>query len=217
MPPVPRYEEEEEEEDEDVYVPELPPDLARARANPSSSASSHSHSHSRRPIGPARGPLRREEEEESEDEIGPAPLPPPPAGAASAHAHEDAVIEFMQKEAQRRQAIEVRFCGIWLSSLFLVSSARVHACHQFVLTSAFPLQEAARPKTLKRDEWMLVPPTSSDLLSSAPLFHPITLLPAIFHTHIHPGPPPFPFLFEDVTGALNHSFSSTTQRSIRQS
>jgi hypothetical protein len=103
--PVPRYEEEEEEEeDEDVYVPELPPDLAAARANPSVS------SHSRRPIGPARGPLRREEEEEeSEDEIGPAPLPPPPAGTASSHAHEDAVIEFMQKEAQRRQAIEVRF------------------------------------------------------------------------------------------------------------
>ena len=110
VPPVPRYAEEEEEEDEDVYVPELPPDLARARANPSSASS---HSHSRRPIGPARGPLRREEEEEeSEDEIGPAPLPLPPAGTASAHAHEDAVIEFMQKEAQRRQAIEVRFCGV---------------------------------------------------------------------------------------------------------
>ena len=111
--PVPRYEEEEEEEeeeeDEDVYVPELPPDLAAARANPSVSSS-----HARRPIGPAlRGPLRREEEEEeSEDEIGPAPLPPPPAGTASSHAHEDAVIEFMQKEAQRRQAIEVRFCCV---------------------------------------------------------------------------------------------------------
>ena len=190
MPPVPRYEEEEEEEDEDVYVPELPPDLARARANPSAAAS---HSHSRRPIGPARGPLRREEEEEeSEDEIGPAPLPPPPVGTASAHAHEDAVIEFMQKEAQRRQAIEVRFCGVWtvvpvsrfLCARFLVlllcMHLYVHACCQYVLTSASPLQEAARPKTLKRDEWMLVPPTSSDLLSSAPLFHPTPLLPSIF-------------------------------------
>ena len=109
--PVPRYEEEEEDEDEDDYVPELPPDLAAARANPSASSSSSSVPHARRPIGPARGPLRREEEEEeSEDEIGPAPLPP--AGTGSSHAHEDAVIEFMQKEAQRRQAIEVRLCAL---------------------------------------------------------------------------------------------------------
>ena len=94
--PVPRYEE--EEEDEDCYVPELPPDLAAARASASGPP--------RRTLGPARGPLRREEEEEeSEDEIGPLP-PPPQAGAPNAH--EDAVAEFMQKEAQRRQAVEVR-------------------------------------------------------------------------------------------------------------
>jgi hypothetical protein len=114
--PVPRYEEEEEDSDEeDVYAPELPPDLAAARAN-----ANHTHTTSsiplapapapapaRRPIGPARGPLQREEEEEeSEDEIGPAP--PPGAGPSSSHVHEDAVIDFMQKEAQRRQAIEVR-------------------------------------------------------------------------------------------------------------
>jgi hypothetical protein len=100
VPVPPRYEEEEEEEeeDEDVYAPELPPDLAAARANPSLPRRAI-------PIGPARGPLRREEEEEeSEDEeIGPAL----PAGAGPSHVHEDAVIEFMQKEAQRRQAIEV--------------------------------------------------------------------------------------------------------------
>ena len=127
--PVPRYEEEEEDEDEDDYVPELPPDLAAARANPTSSSSSSSAPHARRPIGPARGPLRREEEEEeSEDEIGPAPLPP--AGTGSSHAHEDAVIEFMQKEAQRRQAIEVRLCVLCVVGLFspLVSSLRVFRC-----------------------------------------------------------------------------------------
>jgi hypothetical protein len=126
--PVPRYEEEEEDEDEDDYVPELPPDLAAARANPSFSSSS-SAPHARRPIGPARGPLRREEEEEEsedEDEIGPAPLPP--AGTGSSHAHEDAVIEFMQKEAQRRQAIEVRLCVLCVVPLHLVSSLRVFRC-----------------------------------------------------------------------------------------
>ncbi|KAN0121448.1 Protein of unknown function (DUF3752) domain containing protein [Russula decolorans] len=132
--PVLRYEEEEEDSDEeDVYAPELPPDLAAARANANANANPTPTPSvppaARRPIGPARGPLqqREEEEEESEDEIGPAPPP-----SSSSHVHEDAVIDFMQKEAQRRQAIE----------------------------------EAARPKTLKREEWMLVPPSSSDLLST---------------------------------------------------
>ncbi|KAH9177082.1 hypothetical protein EDB89DRAFT_1614721 [Lactarius sanguifluus] len=122
--PVLRYEEE-EEEDEDSYTPELPPELAAARASTSAP--------SRRTLGPARGPLRREEEEEeSEDDVGPLPPPPPHAGAGPPNAHEDAVAEFIQKEAQRRQAVE----------------------------------EAARPKTLQRPEWMLVPPSSSDLLST---------------------------------------------------
>ena len=105
--PVPPYEEEEEEDDVDDYAPELPPELAAARAggaaNPSFSSSQVTP---RRTIGPAaRGPLPcEEEEEESEDEIGPAP---PPAGSSS-DAREDAVAEFMKKEEQRRQAIEVR-------------------------------------------------------------------------------------------------------------
>jgi hypothetical protein len=107
--PVPRYEEEEEEDDVDDYAPELPPELAAARAggaaNPSSFGSGQATT-PRRTIGPAaRGPLPcEEEEEESEDEIGPAP---PPAGSSS-DAREDAVAEFMKKEEQRRQAIEVR-------------------------------------------------------------------------------------------------------------
>jgi len=137
--PMQRYEEEEEEEeDEDGYAPELPPDLAATRANPNVFAAragpTGPTSATRRAIGPARGPLRREEEEEEEseeEEIGPAP-PPPPLAAGRTHAREDAVAEFMQKEAQRRQAIE----------------------------------EASRPKTLQREEWMLVPPSSSDLLST---------------------------------------------------
>ncbi|KAF8499034.1 hypothetical protein F5888DRAFT_1687124 [Russula emetica] len=147
--PVPRYEEEEEDSDEDVYAPELPPDLAaaRANANPISSSSSSSSVPPllRRPIGPARGPLqqREEEEEESEDEIGPAP--PPHSGPS--HVHEDAVIDFMQKEAQRRQAIE----------------------------------EAARPKTLKREEWMLVPPSSSGFAQQCAT---LSLLASSFSTYL---------------------------------
>src|SRR6266850_3580311 len=107
--PVPRYEEEEEEdEDEDEddgYAPELPPELAAARANPSGAPPQPL----RRTMGPSWGPLRREEEEEEseEEEIGPAPPPPPGAGSSLA-AREDAVTEFMQKETQRRQAVEVR-------------------------------------------------------------------------------------------------------------
>jgi len=100
--PAPRYEEEEEEEeeDEDCYAPELPPELAATRASGASGPP-------RRTLGPARGPLRREEEEEeSEDEIGPLP----PHVGVGPDAREDAVAEFMQKEAQRRQAVEVRYC-----------------------------------------------------------------------------------------------------------
>ncbi|KAI0286648.1 hypothetical protein BGY98DRAFT_941307 [Russula aff. rugulosa BPL654] len=172
--PVPRYEEEEEDSDEDVYAPELPPDLAAARANANANANANATSSSsvppaarRRPIGPARGPLQREEEEEgSEDEIGPAPPP-----LSSSHVHEDAVIDFMQKEAQRRQAIEflvlVPLCASGFSSAIralalahVYMCMRVYQCHS--LTYASPLQEAARPKTLKRDEWMLSRPHPLD-------------------------------------------------------
>ena len=190
--PVPRYEEEEEDSEEDVYAPELPPDLAAARANANATTTTSSSSSSssvpaataaaaRRPIGPAaRGPLQREEEEEgSEDEIGPAP---PPGVGPSSHVHEDAVIDFMQKEAQRRQAVEVRVSSSASSgflvlvvppvrgALTLVQCVHVRHSVTYLPVPLSPLQEAARPKTLKRDEWMLVPPSSSDLLSSALLF-----------------------------------------------
>jgi ribosomal protein L12E/L44/L45/RPP1/RPP2 len=134
--PVPRYEEEEDEEeedeDEDAYAPALPPELVAARANPTGPPPPPSSSLSRRPIGPTRGPVRREEEEEEsesedDDEIGPAPLPP--MGSSSLHAREDAVTEFMQKEAQRRQAVEVR----WLVHLLVLRAllprrACMHLC-----------------------------------------------------------------------------------------
>jgi hypothetical protein len=146
---VPRYEEEEEDSEEDTYAPELPPDLAAARANANHTTSSAPPPPARRPIGPARGPLQREEEEESEDEIGPAP----PLGAGpSSHVHEDAVIDFMQKEAQRRQAIEVRLSSSCASSGYLVLDplcarvrflwcnaciAHVHMCTRVLL--AYPV------------------------------------------------------------------------------
>ncbi len=125
---VPRYEEEEEEEEEDAdeYAPELPPELAAARANPSGGPP-------RRAIGPPWGPLRREEEEEeSEDEIGPAP--PPARHACASDAREDAVTEFMQKEAQRRQAIEVRlaFTHTTPPFWFIFSSLRCACSNAFM-------------------------------------------------------------------------------------
>lgn len=49
------------------------------------------------------GPARREEEEESEDEVGPVPLP-----QGVVLEEEDGVREFLEKEEQRRKAIEVR-------------------------------------------------------------------------------------------------------------
>lgn len=196
--PVLRYEEEEEDSDEeDVYAPELPPDLAaaRANANPTSSVPPAA----RRPIGPARGPLQREEEEEeSEDEIGPAP----PGPSSSSHVHEDAVIDFMQKEAQRRQAIEVRFSSppsgfpvlvpLCACASLVQCVQHVHA-YKRVRQCYLPmplLQDAARPKTLQREEWMLVPPSSSDLLSSALLF------PS------SPRPSPPTFIFPDIFSSL---------------
>ena len=174
--PVPRYEEEEEEEEEeeDYYAPQLPPDLAAARANASGPQ--------RRTLGPARGPLPcEEEEEESEDEIGPAPPPPPiHAGAGRSDPREDAITEFLQKEALRRQAVEVRL-SISGSFTCLCTVLPLRQCaHPHRSTS----QEAARPKTLQREEWMLVPPSSSDLLSSAPPspspFIPVFLSPLLF-------------------------------------
>lgn len=47
--------------------------------------------------------------------------------------------------------------------------------HTLTHSSDLASQDAARPKTLQREEWMLVPPTSSDLLSSA------SLLPLVLH------------------------------------
>ena len=92
--------------------------------------------------------------------------------------------------------------------------AHVHACSSALLTYASPLQEAARPKTLKREEWMLVPPSSSDLLSSALLF------PSSFTSspHIDPGLPLFTCSsFSDTVVMLNYSFIYFVQRSIQPS
>lgn len=95
-PEAPRYEE--EEEDEDDYAPALPPDLVATRTGGSNDIGS-----SRRVHGPAMGPMRREEEEESDDEVGPVPLP-----QGVVLEEEDGVREFLEKEEQRRKAIEVR-------------------------------------------------------------------------------------------------------------
>jgi len=146
-PIVPRYEEEEEEdEDEDGYTPELPPDLAAARANPNAAgARAGPESAARRAIGPARGPFRREEEEEeeSEEEIGPAPLPLPLA----TYTREDAVAEFMQKEAQRRQAIEVSCVSLSPPLFFFLFSSMRWACTRVrvIVTQLLPVLRRRQP------------------------------------------------------------------------
>ena len=77
-----------------------------------------------------------------------------------------------------------------------------------------PLQEAGRPKTLKRDEWMLVPPSSSDLLSSALLFSS-----SFLHLHYDPEPPLFPFkkilALMIIWDSTVRSFVFSTQSSIQ--
>ena len=53
---------------------------------------------------------------------------------------------------------EVNFLYYIVWGWFLTSLFVLHSLYDFVL------QEAAKPKELKREEWMLVPPSSSDLL-----------------------------------------------------
>lgn len=139
-----------EDEEEDDYVPELPPDLAAAR-----SAESKDNAPRARPQGPAFpssvGRSRQDDESDDDDDYGPMPLP-----AGYVAKEKSGVEQFLEREERRKKMLEV-------SSFFLVLAVSSYGI-QFLMVVR--LQEASKPKALQREEWMLVPPSSSDLLSS---------------------------------------------------
>ncbi|GLB36803.1 putative protein of unknown function (DUF3752) [Lyophyllum shimeji] len=126
-----------DEDDEDDYVPELPPDLAAAHsaAGPSTVEMSASSSSAARRV------------------VGPSLPSYPPTYDPKLHAayeEEDdddvgpkplpAGVKYAEKDAVQE---------------FMEREERRRK----------EAEEAAKPKALKRDEWMLVPPSSSDLLA----------------------------------------------------
>lgn len=82
-------------------------------------------------------------DDSDDDEVGPMPLP---AHLSSRQQEKSAVEEFLEKEKRRQQAMEVRNIKSLLISWLMF------------------FQDAAKPKAPKREEWMLVPPSKSDLL-----------------------------------------------------
>jgi hypothetical protein len=94
---------------------------------------------------PTYDPTTYDDGEDDDDEFGPKPLP-----AGMQHQQTDAVKEFIEREEKRRKLAEVCTNKTLISILF---SFRFE-------------QDAAKPKSLQRDEWMLVPPSSSSLLGS---------------------------------------------------
>ena len=144
----------EESDSDDDYAPALPPDFAaRSGSGPTTKvvgptfpqpySKSQNHDRSRYGIDA--------DEEDSDDDVGPMPLPD-----GISFEEENGVREFMEREERRRKQVEVRV---------------FYSLDYFVLCISYPMlsitQEAAKPKALKRDEWMLVPPSSSDLLGCA--------------------------------------------------
>lgn len=144
---------EESDESDDDYGPALPPDLLASRTGTYSSNAAPGPS--KKIVGPSLQPSypttydrnAQYGDDDSDDDFGPKPLP-----AGVTHKEPDAVQLFMEKEEKRRKEVEVS--GIPLSCL----DAPTYSCFT---------QEAAKPKAPKRDEWILVPPTSSDLLGGA--------------------------------------------------
>ena len=124
-----------------IIGPQIPPELLNRRQRDDDDEYA--------PEMPPEMAHREEEEEEGsdDDEVGPMPLP------SGVFVVSDPVLEFMEKEEKRRKQVEVRRSPY--------SICRVN------LTYDHPRQEAAKPKVPQREEWMLVPPTSSDLIGCA--------------------------------------------------
>lgn len=133
----------ESDDDEESYGPSLPPHLEK------------------RPVAPSPAPLPRpsssrvevENDEDDDDDIGPRPLPASFQSKLDPKA--DAIQRFMEAEERRAKLAEV--CTGYLPfGLFLVP-----------IINLSNFQDAKKPKVATRDEWMLVPPSASDLLASA--------------------------------------------------
>jgi hypothetical protein len=120
--------------------------MAATRSVGSSSSRATMNTHGASGLAPTRPSYRGHQSDDDDDDVGPQPLPP-----GTRHTETDAVREFVEKEERRRRELEVRQIHFYICN----------AWHEIRA-----LQEAGKPKTLKRDEWMLVPPSSSDLLGS---------------------------------------------------
>ena len=136
------------ESNDDHIGANLPPHL-RKEAGPTAGPST-----GKRQVGPTfpsyaptYDPTTYHNDEDDDDDFGPKPLP-----AGMQHHQTDAVKEFIEREEKRRKLAEA--CTI---SHFYILSLFLTPCFQ---------QDAAKPKRLQRDEWMLVPPSSSSLLGS---------------------------------------------------
>ncbi|KAF8329117.1 uncharacterized protein EI90DRAFT_3125426 [Cantharellus anzutake] len=126
--------EEDEDEDDDSYAPALPPDMLP----PARSTFASAPMFIKRPSFPPR-PVH--DDVDNDDDYGPMPLPTGGSSLLRKDRH-DGVREFLEREETRKRNIEV------------IDESR----------GLYSRKEAARPKKLKRDDWMLVPPKSSDLL-----------------------------------------------------
>jgi hypothetical protein len=135
-----------EDDSDDDYAPALPPGFSQ-HSQPSilrPAASTQAPTTSGRAVGPT-PPAQpaRYDDDESDEEIGPSPFP------VKMSVQKDAVAEFREREENRRKAFEACLQPV--------------AC---VLCANAVEQDAAKPKKLEREEWMLKPPSASDLLSS---------------------------------------------------
>ncbi|KLO17585.1 hypothetical protein SCHPADRAFT_846354 [Schizopora paradoxa] len=125
-----------DEEDEDDYVPDLPPELAAARVGGSSKPTASSVP------GPSTSQRRvlgpslpgHDRHDEDDDDSSDDDFGPMPPPAHGGPSRDDGVSEGVRQFLEREERIQ---------------KAK---------------EEAANPKKITRDEWMLAPPTSSDLL-----------------------------------------------------
>ncbi|KAF5373541.1 hypothetical protein D9758_000843 [Tetrapyrgos nigripes] len=137
----PKVEEEVEDEDEDDYAPALPPDMLSARAS-----------------GPSMSTTTTAESSTSKKILGPA-LPPSSSSSSSYPV-------YYQRDDEDDSDDDI---GPMPLPPGVAAATEVDGVKQFLEKEENrrkQVEEAAKPKALKRDEWMLVPPSSSDLLGT---------------------------------------------------